>query len=56
MIKKIAICPKCKSKISCTGEEGDIVEVKCNNCGNNGKIFFVNLNEIDFYPVKEPFA
>ena len=56
MIKKIAICPKCKSKISCTGEKGDIVEVKCNNCGNNGKIFFGNLNEIDFYPVKEPFA
>jgi len=56
MIKKIAICPKCKSKISCTGEKGDIVEVKCNNCNNNGKIFFGNLNEIDFYPVKEPFA
>ncbi len=56
MIKKIAICPECKSKISCTGEKGDIVEVKCNNCGNNGKIFFGNLNEIDFYPVKEPFA
>jgi flagellar protein FlaI len=56
VIKKIAICPKCKSKISCTGEKGDIVEVKCNNCGNNGKIFFGNLNEIEFYPVKEPFA
>ncbi|MCK5459038.1 MAG: type II/IV secretion system ATPase subunit, partial [Thermoplasmatales archaeon] len=56
MIKKIAICPKCKSKISCTGEKGDIIEVKCNNCGNNGKIFLGNLNEIDFYPVKEPFA
>ena len=56
MIRKIAICPRCKSRISCTGEKGDIVEVKCNKCGNNGKIFFGNLKEIDFYPVKEPFA
>jgi len=56
VIRKIAICPKCKSRISCTGEKGDIVEVKCNKCGNNGKIFFGNLKEIDFYPVKEPFA
>jgi flagellar protein FlaI len=56
MIRKIAICPKCKSKTSCTGEQGEIVEVKCNNCGNNGKIFFGNLKEIDLYPIKEPFT
>ena len=56
MIKKIAICPKCKTKNYCTGEKGDIIEVKCDNCGNTGKVFFGNLEEIDFYPVKEPFA
>ena len=55
-MKKIAICPKCKSKIPCSGEKGQIVEVKCSKCGKKGNILFGQLTEIDFYPIKEPFV
>ena len=56
MIKKIAICPQCNSKISCSGEQGETIEVKCSNCGKNGTIYVEKLQELDFYPVNEPFA
>jgi len=56
MIKKIAICPQCDSKIPCEGEEGDTIEVTCSNCNKKGKVTFGRLKELDFYPVNEPFA
>ncbi len=56
MIKKLAICPQCNSKIPCEGEEGQTVEVICSSCGKKGRILFESLLEIDFYPVNEPFA
>jgi flagellar protein FlaI len=65
MIKKIAICPECHSKISCEGEPGQQVTVKCAQCGKKGLVVFAshevsldekNLVELDCYPVNEPFA
>jgi len=56
MIKKIAICPQCNTKILCEGEKGQRVEVVCSNCGKKGMVFFEHLEELDFYPVNEPFA
>ena len=56
MIKKIAICPQCNTKILCEGEKDQRVEVVCSNCGKKGMVFFEHLEELDFYPVNEPFA
>jgi len=65
MIKKIAICPECHSKISCESEPGQQVTVKCAQCGKKGLVVFAshevsldekNLVELDCYPVNEPFA
>ncbi len=56
MIKKIAICPQCNTKIPCEGEKGQTVEIICSSCGKKGRILFETLLEIDFYPVNEPFA
>jgi flagellar protein FlaI len=65
MIKKIAVCPECHSKITCEGESGQKVTVKCTQCGKKGIVVFSlnevslnekNLVELDCYPVNEPFA
>jgi len=56
MIKKIAICPQCSTKILCESEKDKRVEVTCTNCGKKGMVFFEHLEELDFYPVNEPFA
>ena len=65
MIKKIAICPQCRSKISCEGEPGQKVTVKCLACGKKGIVTFAarevtidenNLVELERYPVLEPFV
>jgi flagellar protein FlaI len=65
MIKKIAVCPECHSKITCEGESGQKVTVKCAKCGKKGIVVFStrevsldekNLVELDRYPVIEPFA
>ncbi|HUT00074.1 MAG TPA: type II/IV secretion system ATPase subunit [Candidatus Thermoplasmatota archaeon] len=65
MIKKIAVCPECHSKISCEGEPGQKVTVKCDPCGKKGIVAFAanevtidekNLVELECYPVLEPFA
>jgi len=63
MIKKIAVCPECHSKISCEGESGQKVMVKCSQCGKKGIVTFSaheisidenNLVELECYPVLEP--
>ncbi len=65
MIKKIAVCPGCHSKISCEGEPGQKVTIKCSQCGKKGIIAFSsrdttiderNLVELECYPVFEPFV
>ncbi|DAC72404.1 MAG TPA: secretion system protein E [Thermoplasmata archaeon] len=65
MIKKIAVCPECHSKIPCEGELGQKVTVKCEQCGKKGIVVFAshdinidekNLVELECYPVIEPFA
>ena len=57
MQKKIAICPSCHTKITCDGEPGQIVTVKCENCGKTGSIAFkAEMKELDFYPLNEPYA
>jgi len=65
MIKKIAVCPKCHTKIPCEGEPDQQVKVECPNCKKKGVVLFTkkdanqedeNLTELDFYPVTEPFA
>ena len=65
MIKKIAICPTCHSKISCEGDPGQKVTVKCPKCGKKGIVAFSsheisidenNLVELECYPILEPFV
>ncbi len=65
MIKKTAVCPECHSKISCEGEPGQKVTVKCTQCGKKGIVAFSireisldekNLVELECYPVLEPFV
>ena len=56
MIKKVAICPYCKTKIQCVGEQGEKKEVVCKSCGKSGIVTFENLEEIDKYPVNEPYT
>ena len=65
MIKKIATCPSCHTKIQCEGNPGTKVKVTCTSCGKQGVVVFAahetileekNLIELDFYPVLEPFA
>jgi flagellar protein FlaI len=65
MIKKIAVCPECHSKITCEGESGQKVTVKCTQCSKKGIVVFSphdvsldekNLVELDRYPVNEPYA
>ena len=57
MLKKIAICPSCHTKIECEGELGEKVRVNCPNCNTSGQILFEKeLQQLDFYPIKEPFV
>ena len=56
MIKKIAICPQCNTKVPCEGEKGQTVKIICSSCGKKGIVIIEGLLEIDFYPVNEPFA
>jgi flagellar protein FlaI len=65
MIKKVAICPQCSTKIICKGEAGQKLEIECTKCGKKGLVLFVkeeaalekeHLQELDFYPVNEPYA
>ncbi len=57
MEKKIAICPGCHTKISCEGQPGEKVKIKCPNCGRSGSVTFAEqLDQLDFYPLNEPFA
>ena len=57
MHKKIAICPKCHTKIMCEGEPGKKIDIKCPNCGKTGSIVFKSeYKQLDFYPLNEPFA
>ncbi len=57
MLKKIAICPSCHTKIPVEGEPGQVVDVVCPDCEKTGKIKFKpKFKELDFYPLNEPFA
>ena len=57
MNKKIAICPSCNTKIEINGKSGDNIQVKCPKCGKLGTISFNdNLEQLDFYPLNEPYA
>ncbi len=57
MNKKVAICPGCHTKIEVEGEPGQKVKVECPSCGRGGSISFkAELEQLDFYPLKEPYA
>jgi len=57
MHKKIAICPACHTKIPTNGKLGQKVNIQCPNCHRKGTIVFkADLQELDFYPLNEPFA
>jgi len=57
MPKKIAICPSCHTKITVEGKPGEKVKVECPNCNKTGSILFKSdFQELDFYPLNEPFA
>jgi flagellar protein FlaI len=45
MIKKIAVCPQCKTKNLCEGEPGKKLVIKCRNCGKKGIITFTKKIE-----------
>jgi len=40
MLERTVQCPKCHTTLTCTGEPGEIVKVKCSNCGTLGKVTF----------------
>ena len=57
MPKKIAICPGCHTKITVEGKPGEQVKVECPKCNKAGSILFKSdFQELDFYPLNEPFA
>ncbi|KYK23225.1 hypothetical protein AYK24_07755 [Thermoplasmatales archaeon SG8-52-4] len=57
MLKKIAICPGCHTKIECEGEIGEKIKVACPNCSTSGLIIFEKeLQQLDFYAINEPFV
>jgi len=57
MQNKIAICPGCHTKIPTNGKLGQKIKIKCPNCHRKGTIVFKSdLQELDFYPLNEPFA
>ena len=57
MLKKIAICPSCQTRIECVGELGDRIDIQCSNCGKKGSIVIqTKLTQLDFYPLNEPYA
>jgi flagellar protein FlaI len=57
MNKKIAICPGCNTKIPTNGKPGEKINIQCPNCKRKGTIIFkTDLQELDFYPLNEPFA
>jgi flagellar protein FlaI len=57
MKNKIAICPGCHTKIPTNGKPGQKIKIQCPNCKRKGNIVFKSdLQEIDFYPLNEPFA
>jgi flagellar protein FlaI len=57
MKSKIAICPGCHTKIPTQGKPGQKINIQCPNCKRKGTIIFKSdLQEIDFYPLNEPFA
>ncbi|RLI61504.1 MAG: secretion system protein E [Candidatus Asgardarchaeum californiense] len=57
MQKKIAVCPRCHTKIMCEGKPGETVDIKCPNCGKTGSIIFKSeYSQLDFYPLNEPYA
>ena len=48
MNKKVAICPGCHTKITCEGEPGEKVDIKCSKCGKTGSIVFKSeFKELD---------
>jgi flagellar protein FlaI len=57
MLKKVAICPNCETRIECVGEPGDNIDIQCSNCGKKGSIVLkTKLIQLDFYPLNEPYA
>jgi len=57
LVKKIAICPSCHTKIECQGEPGEKVKIKCSNCNKTGTITISSeLQELDFYPLNKPYS
>ena len=39
-MKKIAICPQCKTKVTVEGELNQRIPIECKNCGKKGVIVF----------------
>ena len=57
MPEKIAICPGCHTQITCEGKPGEKVQLRCPNCGKTGSVVFKSeYEELDFYPLNEPYA
>ena len=57
MVKTIALCSSCKTKIEVSGEPGQNLEKKCSSCNHLNKILLTNdnLEELEIYPIDEPY-
>jgi len=54
MMKKIAVCPQCKTKNMCQGETGQKIVIKCSNCGKKGLIKFIQNAESQIHNKQQP--
>ena len=54
----VIICPHCNTEIAYGGESNQEIEFDCPICGHKNKVSPIqdNVEEIDFYPLNEPFA
>ena len=50
--EKHAICPQCKTKITCEGKPGQKIMVKCSNCGKKGAVVFTEEKNGNYEKLK----
>jgi len=46
MPTKIVVCPGCNTRITCEGDPGENIEVKCPNCGKKGLVRFEKTQQV----------
>jgi len=46
MSTKVVVCPGCNTRITCEGNPGKKIEVKCSNCGKKGFVTFEKTHHV----------